>query len=443
MTDPLSAIPSPARTLLGYAEAALLVAAATLVGLAIAPRWGTSAVDLLYLPAVLAAAILAGRGPALFAATGAALAYNFYFTAPRLSFRVDHPNDVLTVLALFGIAIVTSQLAASVRRQAHRARAEATRSATVAGLAGRLLGYASEREVIEGGTRALSEIFGCNVVLARGRPEPVVLASAPGPMQLTPADIAVAALVLESGESAGRGLARSVPAEWQFHPVRSGGIVIAAFGFARDDGVPAIARSQLPVLASLLDQVALALERSRLEREAREFARLRERDRVRAMLLASIGEDLGAPVRQIAEAVDGLRRQGTGDRDLIARIGTDATRIDRYLANLAELEPEDSRQPIEVGGITIDLFHREVFRDGMPIHLPPKEFAVLAELARHPGRVLTHAHLLKTAWGPAQEQQIDYLRVAIRALRRKLERDPAHPELILNEPAIGYRLRID
>ena len=74
------------------------------------------------------------------------------------------------------------------------------------------------------------------------------------------------------------------------------------------------------------------------------------------------------------------------------------------------------------------------------MHLAPKEYAVLAELAKHPGRVLTHAHLLRAAWGPAQEGQIDYLRVAIRALRQKLERHPSRPELIVNEPAVGYRL---
>ena len=53
---------------------------------------------------------------------------------------------------------------------------------------------------------------------------------------------------------------------------------------------------------------------------------------------------------------------------------------------------------------------------------------------------MSHAHLLRTAWGPAQESQIDYLRVAIRALRQKLERDPSQPQLITNEPAVGYRL---
>jgi two-component system sensor histidine kinase KdpD len=81
-----------------------------------------------------------------------------------------------------------------------------------------------------------------------------------------------------------------------------------------------------------------------------------------------------------------------------------------------------------------------VTRNGQNVHLTPKEYAILAELAKHPGQVLTHAHLLRTAWGPAQETQTEYLRVAVRALRQKLERDPAQPTLIINEPAVGYRL---
>ena len=77
------------------------------------------------------------------------------------------------------------------------------------------------------------------------------------------------------------------------------------------------------------------------------------------------------------------------------------------------------------------------------MHLTPKEYAVLAELARQQGRVLSHAHLLRAVWGPAQEGQIEYLRVAIRSLRQKLERDPSRPELIINEPAVGYRLKAE
>ena len=70
-----------------YGEAGVLVAISTLVGLAMAPRWGNSAVDLLYLPAVLGAAIVGGLRPALFSALASALAYNYFFTAPHRTFR--------------------------------------------------------------------------------------------------------------------------------------------------------------------------------------------------------------------------------------------------------------------------------------------------------------------------------------------------------------------
>ncbi|HYJ53603.1 MAG TPA: DUF4118 domain-containing protein [Allosphingosinicella sp.] len=431
---------SAAAQLRGYAEAALMVAGSTLIGLAMAPHWGNAAVDLLYLPAVLGAAVLAGLGPALFAALASALAYNFFFTAPHFTFRIDSPNDLVTVVVLFAAALVTSQLAASVRRQAEIARTHAARNATIAGLARRLLTCTSEREIGAVSTTEIGALFDCSAVLAGADAHPI--AAAPAPARLMPADAAVAALVLESGERAGRGVDRAVPTEWQFHPVRSGAAVIAVIGLARDDGASPVAADQLPLLDNLLDQVALALERGRLEDEAREFARVRERDQVRSALLSSIGGDLGPPVKTIGNSVRALRRAGAGDKALLADLGAETVKVERYLANLLDLTPESDRRPVEIDGVTIDLFQRTVARDGEEVHLTPKEFAVLAELAKHPGRVLSHAHLLRTVWGPAHEGQIDYLRVAVRALRQKLERNPSEPELIVNEPAVGYRLKV-
>jgi two-component system sensor histidine kinase KdpD len=114
--------------------------------------------------------------------------------------------------------------------------------------------------------------------------------------------------------------------------------------------------------------------------------------------------------------------------------------LDRYIANLADLGAEDDQKPVEAGDVKIDLFNRAVLKDGEQVHLTPKEYAVLAELAKHRGRLLTHTHLLRTVWGPAQERQTEYLRVAIRALRQKLELVPSQPRLIVNEPGVGYRL---
>ena len=423
-----------------YVAALAMVAAATLTGLWIVPRWGTAAVDMIYLPAVLIAAALWGRGPGLTAGIVAALAYNYFFTEPLHTLRIDRFTDVVTVMVLLVVAIATSKLAAGIRSQARLAAAHASRNATIAGFAGRLLSCSTEHDISATACDELSQLFDCNAMLVSGVPQPRPIASVPEGTRLTPSDIAAAALTIESGEPAGRGTPRMQPAEWVFYPVRTNGAVIAAAGLARDDGTPMVEGSQLALLRNLLDQVSLAMQRARLEGEAWEFAATRERDRLRSALLASIGRDVTPRLATIARTIDELRRGGTDNKALLSAVASEALKVERYISDLVKLGPESDQQPIECGGVTIDLFQRAVFRNGEEVHLTPKEYAVLAELAKHRGRVLAHAHLLRAVWGPAQERQIEYLRVAIRALRQKLEADASQPRLIINEPAVGYRL---
>lgn len=424
----------------GYVGALSFVAVSTAAGLLVAPRWGNAATVLLYLPAVLGAAALRGLWPSLVAAVASALAYNYYFTTPHRTFLIDNPADGVTVAVLFLVAVVTSHLAGSLREQARLAAAHAARNATIAGLARRLLSGASEQDIAEVVVHELSRLFGCNAVLVTGRDHPRIEASAPVSMALAPSDFAAAALTLATGEPAGRGVQRAKLADWQFRAVVSDQGVMAAAGLARGDGLPPVDEDQLPLLGNLLDQTALALERARLEREAREFAALHERDSLRSALLASIGEDVKPRLTAIAQAARALKREGLGDKAQIAVVTTEAARLDRYIDGLVILSPAADQAPIELGAVSIDLFQRAVRKDGAEVHLTPKEYAVLAELAKHRGRVLTHAQLLRNVWGPAQEQHIDYLRVAVGGLRRKLESDPGHPRLIVNEPAVGYRL---
>lgn len=440
----LPAVPVDKATTVGlaraYGETLAMVGGSTLVGLLVAPRWGNSAVDLLYLPAVLAAAGLYGLGPGIVAAVASALAFNYYFTHPIHTFRITNPEDVATVALLFLVALVTSQLAARMRMQAKAAQANAARNATIAGLARRLLSCSSDQQIAEIACRELGRLFNCNIVMLGNQPEPTIIAARPSQASLTPSDVVAAAWAIETGQPAGRG-ARAIDAtEWVFYPVRSASAVLGAVGLARDDGTRPVLPAQFNLLDSLIDQVALALERARLEVETQEFARIREGDRLRSALLSSIGQDLEPPLLALASAVRGLRRNDANDKPLVSIIGSEVSKLQGYLSNLLQLGPESDRKPVEAGGVTVDLFHRTVSKDGNPVHLSPKEYAVLAELAKHPGRVLTHSHLLRIAWGPAHESQIEYLRVAVRALRQKLEQDPSHPVIIVNEPAVGYRL---
>jgi two-component system, OmpR family, sensor histidine kinase KdpD len=434
--------PDLAFWLTGHAVALLLVAAATIVGQLVANRWGTAPVVLLYIPPVLLVASYWGLWPSLGGAVAATLTYNFYFTVPIHTFRIQSPVDVATVVILFIVALVTSRLAGQLREQAQLAAAYAARNATIAGFARRLLSCASPQSIAEVVVHEMSRLFGCNAVLLTGTEKPEMLACTMGDIRLAPSDLAAAAEAIRSGEAAGRGVGRLEPVDWQFRPIKSAETVLAVVGLAREDGAPPVSGLQVELLESLLDQAALAMERARLEQDARDFAQLRERDAIRSSLLASIGEEFKPSLNAIGAAARALKRGGEGDRSIIASIATETAKLDRYVDNLVDVSPNTAQTPLQLGGVVIDLYRRVVQKNGEEVHLTPKEYAVLAELAKHAGRVLTHAHLLRAVWGPAQEDQIDYLRVAIRALRQKLEETPSQPQLIVNEPAVGYRLAI-
>ncbi|MDF9392277.1 MULTISPECIES: response regulator [Methylococcus] len=94
------------------------------------------------------------------------------------------------------------------------------------------------------------------------------------------------------------------------------------------------------------------------------------------------------------------------------------------------------------GGLRIDLLRRTVTVGEREIRLTPTEYRLLAALARHAGKVLTHRQLLVEVWGPSHVEDSHYLRIYMSQLRRKLEADPARPEYLLTESGVGYRLKI-
>lgn len=95
---------------------------------------------------------------------------------------------------------------------------------------------------------------------------------------------------------------------------------------------------------------------------------------------------------------------------------------------------------VEAGDVRIDLLNRIVTKGGREVHLTPKEYAVLARLARFPGRVITHRQIMDEVWPNEHAHHVEYLRVLVRTLRQKLEDDPQRPRIIGNELGVGYRL---
>ena len=115
----------------------------------------------------------------------------------------------------------------------------------------------------------------------------------------------------------------------------------------------------------------------------------------------------------------------------------------RMRAALRHRFQEQGELPIFTSGdLTVDLVRRHVSRAEQEIRLSPKEFELLRHLVAHAGKVLTHRYLLREVWGPAQEREVQYLRVFIRGLRQKLEPNPERPTHIRTELGVGYRLQL-
>ncbi len=158
--------------------------------------------------------------------------------------------------------------------------------------------------------------------------------------------------------------------------------------------------------------------------------KLREWTHVPILVLTARGQERDKIAVLDAGADDYLTKPfGVGE--LMARMRVALRRTSRS---------DGARPTVTAGPVTVDLAAHRVWLDGKEIKLSVLEFKLLAELARHAGKVLTHGHLLMAVWGPDYLDQTHYLRVYMGHLRHKLEAEPAQPRFLLTEPGVGYRL---
>lgn len=101
----------------------------------------------------------------------------------------------------------------------------------------------------------------------------------------------------------------------------------------------------------------------------------------------------------------------------------------------------EAPDPFRSAGLSLNFADHAASLDGTAIHLTPTEWRLLAELARHDGRLVSHEELLRSVWGPSYGREHHYLRVFANQIRRKIERDPGRPQHLVNEPGLGYRLQ--
>lgn len=161
---------------------------------------------------------------------------------------------------------------------------------------------------------------------------------------------------------------------------------------------------------------------------------IREWSRVPIIVL-SVREKEKDKVAALDAGADDYLTKPFGIEELLARIRVALRHSEQSLGN--------KQSTIKTGSMVIDLARHIVTRKGEEIRLTATEFKLLAYLAANADRVITHQNILMHVWGFAEMDRVEYLRVYIGQLRKKLESNPDEPQIIITEPGVGYRFKID
>jgi two-component system, OmpR family, sensor histidine kinase KdpD len=330
-----------------YAWSALALAAT--VGVAWAMNTlmhlALGSVGMFFLVPVLLSAVSFGLRPALFTSFASVMAYNFFFLPPRYTFTIAAPDNWLSFAVLLLVAVTSANLAARVRAQANLAAGRAQVAGELYQFTGKLAASARLDDILWAAAFQIASMLKTNVVIllpdrASGRLE--IRAGYPPEDELDAQDLAAAMWCWEKGAPAGRNSETLPGARRLFLPMRTGKGLVGVIGLTRQDEAGLLSPDERRLLDSLLDQTALAIERSLLAERVDEAQVRAEADKLRVAMLSSLSHDLRTPLASILGAATSLI-SGTAlynaqqTADLLATIRDEAERMDRFIGNLLDM----------------------------------------------------------------------------------------------------------
>ncbi len=326
-----------------YAAAFAYVAAALGLAEILKPVFSVQNVDIIFLTAIVCAAVTLGLYPSLFAVILATLAYNFFFLPPLYTFTIADPANVAALFFFTLVAVLVSNLAARTRSQAKVAQARARVTDALYSFSRKLAACVSIDDVLWATAYQMASMLKVRIVLLLPEDGSLRLkAGYPPEDELDAADLAAAQWAWANDREAGRGSDTLPGANRLFLPMRTGRGAVGVVGLDADKPGALLTPDQRRLLDALLDQGALAIERVGLAEDLDSARRIAETDRLRSSLLTSISHDLRTPLASILGAGTALRDLAPAleEHDKQGLIGTiieESERLNRFIANLLDM----------------------------------------------------------------------------------------------------------
>jgi len=333
----------PRLSALGSAAPFLSVAAAVGIGLVASHYLVLPNLSMIFLTAVLFCAVNYGVWSAILAAVLSFLSYNFFFIEPVYTLTVAEPHELFALLIFLLVAVLTGGLAGRVREQSDSSAQRVVSTQSLYDFSRKLSAIASLDDVLWVVVSHVAKAVNGGGLVLLGKGEELELSAAQPPEDnLGPSEWAAARWSATRGESAGWRTATLPNAQFQFRPLRTSRGILGVIGIRPTDAKSDLSDETDRALAALIDQAAVAIERTQLVDEAARSEAAIESERLRGALLSSLSHDLRTPLSSIMGAVTSLRQLGekmppASRRDLLITIEEETARLSRFVSNLLDM----------------------------------------------------------------------------------------------------------
>jgi two-component system sensor histidine kinase KdpD len=332
-----------AREWRGYAFAAAVVGAASLLSWAMLGRVDRLNLVMTYLLGVVLVATRHGRGPSAFAAVASVALFDFFFVPPPLTFEVEDTQYIVSFAVMLVVGLLVSTLAARVRDAAEFARRREARTRVLLALSRDLVGLRDQADVAATAARHVADLFHCPAAVllpaSGGRLEPA--GEAPPAFARDPHEQAVAVWAFDHGRPAGAETDTLAGARARYEPLTGTAGTVGVLGLEPPPDLRPLPADQRDLLVALAAQIAVPLERARLAADADASRLSAESERLRSTLLSSVSHDLRTPLAAVTGAASALLEEPPPERararELASTVLDEAERLNRLVGNLLDM----------------------------------------------------------------------------------------------------------